>query len=197
MTVIILKLSRTPSLGLLSMNCQYSLFGALQIFTVPSFTTGDSKLAFLCCRQKDSSSVGFSKDRPSRMLPSCLSPYTWRSEMFLPVNTSFSTVYLYSKSPTYKPSSCELSKVLNSSYQTAFMENLRRLECLPWVLINHCVLIKSQGFHRPNLPATPRISRLHTFTLDSPVMKGHLFWVLVLESLVSLHRTVQFQLLQQ
>ncbi|XP_045019865.1 uncharacterized protein LOC123465257 isoform X6 [Bubalus bubalis] len=148
MTVIILKLSRTPSLGLLSMNCQYSLFGALQIFTVPSFTTGDSKLAFLCCRQKDSSSVGFSKDRPSRMLPSCLSPYTWRSEMFLPVNTSFSTVYLYSKSPTYKPSSCELSKVLNSSYQTAFMENLRRLECLPWVLINHCVLIKSQGFHR-------------------------------------------------
>ncbi|XP_045019861.1 uncharacterized protein LOC123465257 isoform X4 [Bubalus bubalis] len=153
MTVIILKLSRTPSLGLLSMNCQYSLFGALQIFTVPSFTTGDSKLAFLCCRQKDSSSVGFSKDRPSRMLPSCLSPYTWRSEMFLPVNTSFSTVYLYSKSPTYKPSSCELSKVLNSSYQTAFMENLRRLECLPWVLINHCVLIKSQGFHSQQQPS--------------------------------------------
>ena len=48
----------SESLGLLSMNCQYSLFGALQIITVPSFTTGDSKLAFLCCGQKDSSSVG-------------------------------------------------------------------------------------------------------------------------------------------
>ena len=29
-----------------------------------------------------------------------------------------------------------------------------------------------------------------------PWWKGHLFWVLVLESLVGLHRTVQFQLLQ-
>ena len=49
---------------------------------------------------------------------------------------------------------------------------------------------------RPNLPATPHIPWLPTFTLDSPVIKGHLFWVLVLESLVGLHRTVQLQLLQ-
>ena len=31
---------------------------------------------------------------------------------------------------------------------------------------------------------------------SSPLWKGHLFWVLVLEGLVGLHRTVQLQLLQ-
>ena len=35
-----------------------------------------------------------------------------------------------------------------------------------------------------------------TFALQSPVMKGYLFGVLVLEGLVGLHRTVQLQLLQ-
>ena len=49
---------------------------------------------------------------------------------------------------------------------------------------------------RPNLPVTPGISWLPTFPSSSLWWKGHLFWVLVLKGLVSLHRTVQLQLLQ-
>ena len=49
---------------------------------------------------------------------------------------------------------------------------------------------------RPNFPVTPGVSWLPTFAFQSPVMKGHLFWMLVLEGLVGLHRTVQLQLLQ-
>ena len=49
---------------------------------------------------------------------------------------------------------------------------------------------------RPNLPVTPGVSWLPTFAFQSPIMKGHLFWVLVLEGLVRLHRTIQLQLLQ-
>ena len=49
---------------------------------------------------------------------------------------------------------------------------------------------------RPNLPVTPGVSWLSTFAFGSPMMKRHLFWVLVLEGLVSPHRTVQLQLLQ-
>ena len=48
---------------------------------------------------------------------------------------------------------------------------------------------------RPNLPVTPGISWLPTFVFQSPVMKRTSFWVLVLESLLGLHRTVQLQLL--
>ena len=48
---------------------------------------------------------------------------------------------------------------------------------------------------RPNLPVTPCISWHPTFAFQSPKWKGHL-WVLVLEGLVGLHRTVQLQLLQ-
>ena len=49
---------------------------------------------------------------------------------------------------------------------------------------------------RPNLPVTPGVSWLTTFAFQSPIMKRTSFWVLVLESLVGLHRTVQLQLLQ-
>ena len=44
---------------------------------------------------------------------------------------------------------------------------------------------------RPNLPVTPDISWPPTFAFQSPMMKRHLFWVLVLGGLVGLHRTVQ------
>ena len=44
---------------------------------------------------------------------------------------------------------------------------------------------------RPNLPVTPGISSLPTFAFQSPIMKEHLFWVLVPQGLVGLHRTVQ------
>ena len=50
---------------------------------------------------------------------------------------------------------------------------------------------------RPNLPFTPGVSWLPTFAFQSPIWKGHLFWVLVLKGLVGLHRTVQLQLLQR
>ena len=43
---------------------------------------------------------------------------------------------------------------------------------------------------------TPGISWLPTFAFHSPIMKRASFWVLVLEGLVGLHRTVQVQLLQ-
>ena len=49
---------------------------------------------------------------------------------------------------------------------------------------------------RPNLPITPGISWLCTFGFQSPVMKRISFWVLVLEGLVGLHRTIHLQLLQ-
>ena len=49
---------------------------------------------------------------------------------------------------------------------------------------------------RPNLPVTPGISYLPTFAFLSPIMERISFWVLVLESLVCLHRTIQLQLLQ-
>ena len=38
---------------------------------------------------------------------------------------------------------------------------------------------------------------LPTFAFQSPIMKGHLFGVLVLKGLVGLYRTVQLQLLQR
>ena len=49
---------------------------------------------------------------------------------------------------------------------------------------------------RLNLPVTLGISWLPTFAFYSPIMKRHLFYVLVLESLVGLHRTVQIQYFQ-
>ena len=50
---------------------------------------------------------------------------------------------------------------------------------------------------RPNLPVTPGFSWLPTFVFQSlGWWKGHLFMVLVLKGLVSLHRTIQLQLLQ-
>ena len=49
---------------------------------------------------------------------------------------------------------------------------------------------------RPNLPVTPGIFWLPTFVFQFPMMKRTSFFVLVLESLVGLHRTVQLQLLQ-
>ena len=49
---------------------------------------------------------------------------------------------------------------------------------------------------RPNLPVTPGISWLPTFAFQTPVMKRTSFWMLVLEGLVSFHKTVQLQLLQ-
>ena len=49
---------------------------------------------------------------------------------------------------------------------------------------------------RPKLPVTPGISWLPTFAFPYLWWKGHLFWVLVLEGLVGLHRTVQLQPLQ-
>ena len=49
---------------------------------------------------------------------------------------------------------------------------------------------------RPNLPVTPGISWLPTFDSSPLLWKGHLFWVLVLEGLGGLYRTIQLQLLQ-
>ena len=49
---------------------------------------------------------------------------------------------------------------------------------------------------RPNLPVNPGISWLPTFAFRSPIMKGHIFGVLLLEGLVCLHRIIQLQLLQ-
>ena len=50
---------------------------------------------------------------------------------------------------------------------------------------------------RPNLPVTPGISWLPSFAFQSLTMQRTFFWgVLVLEDLVSLHRTFQLQLLK-
>ena len=44
---------------------------------------------------------------------------------------------------------------------------------------------------RPNLCVTPGVSWLPTFAFQVPIMKMTSFWVLVLEGLVGLHKTVQ------
>ena len=72
------------------------------------------------------------------------------------------------------------------------------------VCYNQCILLANSvslcpaSFcsPRPNLPVTPGVSWLPTFAFQSPVMKRTSLWVLVLEGLVRLHRTLHFQLLQ-
>ena len=73
------------------------------------------------------------------------------------------------------------------------------------VFYDQCVLLAKLYFSlcpasfcipRPNLPVTLSVSWLPTFTFQSPIMKRHLFWVLVLKVLVGLHRTIQLQPLQ-
>ena len=49
---------------------------------------------------------------------------------------------------------------------------------------------------RPNLPVTPGASWLPTFAFQSPIMKRTSFLGVSLKGLVSLHRTIQLQLLQ-
>ena len=65
------------------------------------------------------------------------------------------------------------------------------------VCYDQCISLCPASFciSRPNLPVTPGISLLSTFAFQSPILKGNLFGVLVLEGLVGLHRTVQLQLL--
>ena len=49
---------------------------------------------------------------------------------------------------------------------------------------------------RPNLPVILGVSRLSTFSFQSPIIKRTFFGVLVIKGLVGLHRTVQLKLLQ-
>ena len=49
---------------------------------------------------------------------------------------------------------------------------------------------------RPNLPVTPGVSWLPTFAFQSPIMKRTSFLGVSSKGLVSLHRTIQLQLLQ-
>ena len=49
---------------------------------------------------------------------------------------------------------------------------------------------------RPNLPVTPGVSWLPTFSFQFPIMKRTSFWVLVLDGFVGLQTTIQLQLLQ-
>ena len=62
--------------------------------------------------------------------------------------------------------------------------------------ISHCPA--SFCTPRPNLPVIPGIPWLLTFAFQSPIRKGHLFWVLVLwrSCRSSIHRTIQLQLLK-
>ena len=66
-----------------------------------------------------------------------------------------------------------------------------------WVPLQNSISLCPASFctPRPSLPVTPSISWLPTFAFQSPIMKKTSF-LGVLESLVSLHRTVQLQLLQ-
>ena len=66
------------------------------------------------------------------------------------------------------------------------------------VLLENSISLCPASFHTPrlNLPVTPSVSWLPTSAFQSPIMKRTSFWVLVLEGLVGLHRTIQLQLLQ-
>ena len=59
--------------------------------------------------------------------------------------------------------------------------------------ISHCPALFCSP--RTNLPVIPRVSWLPTFAFQSLIMKRTSFWLLVLEGLVILLRTVQVQLL--
>ena len=67
--------------------------------------------------------------------------------------------------------------------------------CLLWPVYSLCKTVSlcpaSFCTPRPNLSVTPDFSWLPTFAFQSPIMKRTPFWVLVLEGLVGLHRTVQ------
>ena len=63
------------------------------------------------------------------------------------------------------------------------------------VLLANSVSLCLASFCTPR-PVTPGVSWLPTFAFQSPKMKRTSFWVLVLEGLISLHRTIQLQLLQ-
>ena len=69
--------------------------------------------------------------------------------------------------------------------------------CLLWPFLQNSVSLcpVSVCTPRPNLPITPGISWLPTFAFQYPMMKGHLFLVLVLRDPIGLHRTIQFQLI--
>ena len=71
--------------------------------------------------------------------------------------------------------------------------------CLLWPVCSlGKILLASFCTPRPNFPVIPGVSWLPTFCIPVPynVLKRHLFWVLVLDGLVGLHRTIQLQLLQ-
>ena len=71
--------------------------------------------------------------------------------------------------------------------------------CLLWPVCSlGKILLASFCTPRPNFPVIPGVSWLPTFCIPVPynVLKRHLFWVLVLDGLVGLNRTIQLQLLQ-
>ena len=49
---------------------------------------------------------------------------------------------------------------------------------------------------KPNLPITPRVSRLPSFAFQSPIMKRMSFWGFSSKRSCRFHRTIQLQLLQ-
>ena len=71
------------------------------------------------------------------------------------------------------------------------------------VCYDQCVLLAKLYYSLPyfiqyskaNFACYSRCSWFPTFAFQSPIMKRTSFWVLVLEGLVGLHRTVQLQLL--
>ena len=69
-------------------------------------------------------------------------------------------------------------------------------QCL---FLQNSISLGPASFHipKPNLPVPPGVSGLPTFAFQSPIMKRTSNWVLVLQGLVGLHRTVQLQLLQR
>ena len=109
------------------------------------------------------------------------------------------------------PSCCSFDefveeKVISPSYSSAILTPPPRIvsclvgrECLLWPVLSLSKTVSlcpvSFCTPRPNLPVT-QVS-LHFLLLHpSPLLwKGYLFWMLILESLVGLHRTTQLQLL--
>ena len=72
--------------------------------------------------------------------------------------------------------------------------------CLLWPVRSLCKILLAfalvHSILQGHLPVIPGVSWLPTFAFQSPIMKRTPFRVLVLKGLVSLHRTVQLQLLQ-
>ena len=124
--------------------------------------------------------------------------------IWAPVSSQSCFCWLYRASLSLAAKSMiNLISVLSTSWCPCVESSLVLLE--ERVCYDQCIILQNSVISLcpasfripgPNLPVTPVISWVPTFPFQSPIMKRTFLGVLVLKGLVSLHRTLQLQLLQ-